>query len=184
MAEVLRSFDGTVSDGGHTYAPRVIGRQAEDGMWEGWLEFVPVGGSADVLATGVESRQPERGHLLYWATGLTAVYVEGAFRRARDPVAITVRLEGPPATEAPAPRPVVVAAPPPAAEPILDPFEIGSRNLDILRQELTALNRPRLLNIIAAYDLNAGGEDIGWMTDAQLVTFIVTAVEAILVQGG
>ena len=39
-------------------------------------------------------------------------------------------------------------------EPVLDPFEIGARNLDVLRQELTALNRPRLLNIIDAYDLN------------------------------
>jgi hypothetical protein len=65
---------------------------------------------------------------------------------------------------------------------VLDPFEIGGRSLDVLRQELTALNRPRLLNIIAAFDLNPGGEDVSWMTDAQLMTFIVTAVEAQLMQ--
>ncbi len=71
---------------------------------------------------------------------------------------------------------------PPLPTPVLDPFEIGARNLDILRQELTALNRPRLLNIIAAYDLNPGGEDISWMSDAQLVHFIVVAVDTQLPQ--
>ena len=68
------------------------------------------------------------------------------------------------------------------AEPILDPFEIGGRNLDILRQELTALNRPRLQTIIAGYDLNPAGEDISWMTHAQLVHFIVVAVDTQLPQ--
>ena len=67
-------------------------------------------------------------------------------------------------------------------EPVLDPFDIGARNLDVLRQELTALNRPRLLNIIAAFDLNPAGEDIEWMTTAQLVHFIVVAVDAQLPQ--
>ena len=65
---------------------------------------------------------------------------------------------------------------------VLDPFEIGERNLDILDQELRALNRPRLQNIITAYDLNPGGEDVSWMTDAQLVRFIVVAVETQLAQ--
>ena len=60
---------------------------------------------------------------------------------------------------------------------MLDPFEAGGRSLDILRQELGALNRPRLVNIIAAYDLNPGGEDIAWLSDSQLAHFIVTAVE-------
>jgi hypothetical protein len=60
---------------------------------------------------------------------------------------------------------------------VLDPFEIGARNIDILRQELTALNRPRLLNIISAFDL-AGDVDVTQMTDSQLVGFIVAAVEA------
>jgi hypothetical protein len=71
---------------------------------------------------------------------------------------------------------------PASPEAVLDTFEIGSRSLDVLRQELGALNRPRLLNIIAAYDLNPAGEDISWMTDAQLVTFIVTATEVQLLK--
>jgi hypothetical protein len=43
-------------------------------MWEGWIEFVPSDGGGDVLVTPVESRQPERQHLVYWATGLSQVY--------------------------------------------------------------------------------------------------------------
>jgi hypothetical protein len=70
----------------------------------------------------------------------------------------------------------------PGPEPVLDPFEIGSRNLDLLRQELTALNRPRLLNIIDAHDLNPGNENIDWMSAAQLVHFIVVAVDMQLPQ--
>ena len=63
-------------------------------------------------------------------------------------------------------------------EPVLDPFEVGRRNLDILRQELHALDRPRLLNIIAAFDLNPASKDVMALSDEQLVTFIVVAVEA------
>jgi hypothetical protein len=62
-------------------------------------------------------------------------------------------------------------------EPVLDPFEVGSRSLDVLAQELGALGRARLLNIIAAYELNPAREDLAWMTDAQLIMFIVKAVE-------
>jgi hypothetical protein len=67
---------------------------------------------------------------------------------------------------------------------VLDPFEIGARSLDVLKQELGALNRPRLLNIIAAYTLNPAGTDLSCMTDHQLVHFIVTAVEAHMLSHG
>jgi hypothetical protein len=65
---------------------------------------------------------------------------------------------------------------------VLDPFDVGGRSLDVLRQELGALNRPRLLNIIAAFELNAANEDLSWMSDAQLARFIVVAVETRLLQ--
>jgi hypothetical protein len=86
-----------------------------------------------------------------------------------------------PVSDAPAER-VVVPAAPPAPTAVLDPFDVGERSLDILAQELRALNRPRLLNIIAAHGLNPAGEDLAWMTDAQLARFIVVAVDAQLVQ--
>lgn len=178
MAEVFAAFDAPVSDELGEYRAQAVGRRAEDGMWEGWVEFIPVDGSTEVLATPVESRQPEREHLAYWATGLTPVFLEGALHRARRPVKVRVRTVELPATDAPAPRPATVSrVMPPGPEPVLDPFEIGGRNIDQLRQELHALNRPRLLNIISAFELNPGREDLSWMTDHQLVHFIVVAVE-------
>ena len=179
MAEVLVSFDQPVRDELGEFHARAVGRRADDRMWEGWIEFTPIDGGADVLVTGVESRQPEREHLVYWATGLTPIFLEGALHRARRPVTVRVRPVEIPVSTEPKPRdPVVARVMPPGPEPVLDPFEVGGKNLDILRQELGALNRPRLLNIIAAFDLNPGGEDISWMSDRQLIQFIVTAVDA------
>jgi hypothetical protein len=182
MAELLVAYEQPVRDSGGEYLARAVGRQAADGMWEGWLEFVPAGGRGAVLVSAVESRQPEHAHLVYWATGLTPVYLEGALHRARHPLTVRVRTEPAPLSDAPAPREVAETAAPVRPEPVLDPFEVGARNLDILRQELSALNRPRLLNIILAYDLNPAGEDITWMSDAQLVHFIVVAVDTQLPQ--
>lgn len=180
MAEVLLSFDAPVTDESGTYHARVVGRGADDGMWEGWLEFDPIDHTAETLIGPVESRQPEREHLTYWATGLTPVYLEGALRRARRPILVRTRVAEEPVSDAPAPRAVVVPVSPHVLrrEAVLDPFEVARQSgLEVLDQELHALNRPRLLNIIADYELNPGSEDIGWMTDAQLVRFIVVAVE-------
>ena len=183
MAEVLVTFEEPVRDKIGGYQARAIGRLAEDRMWEGWIEFVPLDGTAEVIVSGVESRQPEREHLIYWATGLTPVFLEGALRRAKTPLNVRVRAVEIPHSHEPAVRDVTVTrVMPPGPEPVLDPFDIGSRNIDQLRQELGALNRPRLLNIIAAYDLNPAGKDIDWMSDAQLATFIVVAVETQLGQ--
>jgi len=183
MAEVLVSFDAPVRDAFGEYHARAVGRRATDGMWEGWLEFIPIDGSTDVLVSGVESRQPEHEHLTYWATGLTPIYLEGALHRARSPITVRVRSVEVPLSNAPAARAVTVTRTvPPGPEPVLDPFEIGSRSLDILRQELGALHRPRLLNIISAFDLNPASEDVSWMSDAQLAHFIVVAVDTQLMQ--
>jgi len=178
MAEVLVSFDQPVRDELGEYHARAVGRLGDGGMWEGWVEFTPIDGSTEVLVTGVESTQPERAHLEYWATGLTPIFLEGALKRARRPVTVRVRPVEVPVFDAPKRRdPVVARGMAPGPEPVLDPFEIGGRNLDQLRQELGALNRPRLVNIIAAFDLNPGNEDLSWMSDRQLGQFIVTAVE-------
>ncbi len=184
MAELFRSFDQPIRHSTGLYTARIVGRGAADGMWEGWLEFVPIApADADVIASSVESRQPAREHLDYWAQGLTMVYAEGSLERALHPLTVRARIAEAPATDPPAPR--IVAGAPRAIgpEPVLDPFEVGGRNLDILAQELGALNRPRLINIIAAYDLNSGGQDVSRMTDPQLLAFIVAAVEARLPQG-
>ena len=176
MAELLASYDTPVNHKTGRYHARAVGRQAEDGMWDGWFEFEPMDTDAPVVVGSIESRQPEFHDLTYWATGITPIFLEGALERALHPLTVQVKVDAP-VSDAPAPRmhPVRTRALKPDA--VLDPFEIGERNLDVLQQELGALNRPRLLNIIAAYDLNPSGEDVTWMTDAQLITFIVTAVE-------
>ena len=176
MAELLASFDGPVSHKTGRYHARAVGRQAEDGMWEGWFEFEPTDSDAPVVVGSVETRQPEFHDLTYWATGITPIFLEGALDRALHPLTVQVKVDNPVSTQ-PAARMHPVRTRTPRPEAVLDPFEIGGRSLDVLQQELGALNRPRLLNIIAAYDLNPSGEDVTWMTDAQLITFIVTAVE-------
>ena len=166
MAEVLRTFDTPLHTGDGAYRARVIGRHAADGMWEGWLEFVPESGPATPIVTAVESRQPEREHLVYWASGLSTVYAEGALARALRPLTVRTRIVETPVSQAP------------ARHPVLDPFDIGSRNLDILEQELGALDRPRLLDIVANWRLNSGGVDLTELSDRQLVQLIVAAVES------
>jgi len=88
MSELLLTYAEPIVDSGGTYVARAVGRQAPDRMWEGWIEFLPVNGEGGVLVSGVESRQPEREHLVYWATGLSPVYLEGALHRARAPVTV------------------------------------------------------------------------------------------------
>lgn len=180
MAEVLVDFETPVTHGSDTYRARAVGRPAGH-MWEGWLEFIPRNGSG-VVVSGVESTQPERDHLIYWATGLTPIYLQGALVRALKPATVRVRVIEEPLSDGPATKVVHRTLATNTPEPVLDPFEIGGRSLDVLRQELGALNRPRLLNIIAAFELNGSGEDLAWMSDLQLVTFIVTAVDAQLAQ--
>ena len=185
MAQVLRTFDEPIRDASGAYHARVVGRLAADGMWEGWLEFVPEDGrTSEPLVSPAESRQPEYEHLAYWATGLTPVYAAGALSRAKSPIAVRTRIVETPLSEAPAKKSVTTTVREPFSgpAPILDPFEVGARSLDILAQELGALGRARLLHIIAGYHLNPSGEDLSWMTDAQLIRFITTAVETRLSQ--
>jgi len=176
MAEVLRSFDEEIRHSSGTYHPRVVGRYAPDKMWEGWLEFVPANGG-DVVVSAVESRQPERSHLEYWAQGLTVVYAEGSLERALHPITVRTRTVEIAASDAPARR-VVKVPQQSGPRPILDPFEVGERSLDVLAQELRALGRARLLHIIAAYHLSSAAVDLTRMSDEELITLIVMRVEA------
>src|SRR5215217_6166624 len=136
MAEVLVTFETPVGDEFGTYQARAIGRLGDDRMWQGWIEFIPIDRHQPVLVTPVETTQPERQHLVYWATGLTPIYLEGALKRARNPTTVHVRVASEPVSKEPARRPVVYEPSVPPVEPVLDPFAIGARNLDILRQEL------------------------------------------------
>lgn len=66
MAEVLVQFDRPLSDGeGRTYLVRICGREADDGLWEGWIDFDPQDGGT-TLRTPQETEQPNR---VDWSTG-------------------------------------------------------------------------------------------------------------------
>jgi hypothetical protein len=82
VSEVLVEFDSLlVARDGTGWTPRACGGIADDGLWEGWIEFASTDGTAHVR-TPRETEQPNREDLAYWATGLTQVYLEGALRRA------------------------------------------------------------------------------------------------------
>jgi hypothetical protein len=127
------------------------------GLWEGWIEFVPVSDSADALASGRETTQPNRTNLEKWAQGLTKVYLEGALARSfwlAEPMsALPVTDFESPRFTAPTPRAATPSPLPPAqrARPILNPFEVYAQGEEILRGELNALSRDHLDNIVAAY---------------------------------
>jgi len=180
MAEILRTFDEPVRDQSGSYYARVVGRLAADRMWEGWLEFISEDATQpEPLTTAIESRQPERDHLEYWASGLTPVYAEGALSRARRPVTVRTRIIEEPLSDRPAVKSATRIVREVADQPsILNPFDVGSRSLDVLAQELGALGRGRLLRMVAVYELNPGHVDLSRMTDSQLIRFIVTGVQA------
>ena len=83
MPEVLVKFDEPISNPhGAMYFAEAVGRRREDGLWEGWLEFLGVNESAPLKVSGRETTQPNRADLDYWAQGLSKVYLEGALARA------------------------------------------------------------------------------------------------------
>jgi hypothetical protein len=84
MEELIHEFASEVADAdGHVYNARAIGRPRRGRtVWEGWLEFAPVGGGGMVRRSPVETTQPNREALAYWAGGIEPVYLEGALERA------------------------------------------------------------------------------------------------------
>ena len=66
---------------GVPYTAAVMGSLAEDGLWDGFIELRGEDGST--LTTPLETRQSNLADLVYWSTGLSEVYLEGALSRAR-----------------------------------------------------------------------------------------------------
>jgi hypothetical protein len=181
MAEVLTEFETSIRDeNGREYIVRACGRECADGHWEGWLEFVPFDGGI-VVRSGRETTQPNRIDTEYWATGLTPIYLEGALRRALEPVQIVERtIDLRPAYDGPAPdRPLVSVSGSRTvrARPVLNPFEVYQQGEDILRGQLSALDAPRLRDIIRGYSLNAGDTtELMRVSEAELTDTIIAAV--------
>ena len=84
MPEVLLQFSTPVAGpDGRLYEARAIGAETADGLWNGWIEF-SAGDGGELVATDRETTQPNRTDTVYWATGLTHIYLEGALIRALD----------------------------------------------------------------------------------------------------
>ena len=162
MAKVLAEFaEHIASDEGVVYRAQASGAQMPDGRWEGWVEFIPVAGGTPVR-TPRETTQPNHRDAVYWASGITGVYLEGALSRALKP-RVHVPVSSPkPVFDEPAPdtiRPADVpvatrAVDVPVADAVLDPFEVHAYGEPFLRAKLSALAPRHLVDIIVAYDLS------------------------------
>lgn len=178
MAEILVEYE-TVMKGsdGTDWIARSAGRQASDQMWEGWIEFTPVSGNKQPLRSPCESRQPNRTDLVYWATGLTPVYLEGAFARAIGaPLVRQVPAKGRPIFDGPAEATAEVATAAPTAEPTFDPYAVYAQGEMILVDQLRALDLHRLRDIAIAYELMDLPTMDSLTTREQLAAAIAAAV--------
>jgi hypothetical protein len=85
MPELIHEHMTLVQDSrGINYKALVYGEERRDGTWVGWIEFHPLSRDAQARSTGAETSQPDKPALVYWATGLEPVYLEGALERARQ----------------------------------------------------------------------------------------------------
>jgi hypothetical protein len=149
----------------------------DGGLWQGWIEFVPIGDGGDPVRSARETTQPNRQDTVYWATGLTPVYLQGALRRALHPmVRPAAPRPEPPIFGEPA-EPVVTSGN--GVEAVLDPFSIYQKGEPLLRRQLSALAGWHLVNIIRKYHLSA--EDPALLArrePAALVEVIVAGVRS------
>jgi hypothetical protein len=70
-----------------------------------------------------------------------------------------------------------------ASAAVIDPFESIRLGQDVLRTQLLPLTRAELLTVISSHDLNPAGVSLVRLSTSQLITFIVTAAEAQILQG-
>ena len=177
MAQTVAQFDTPIVHNTARYLARVCGRQREDGLWEGWIEFENVATGA-VLRSVRETTQPNLTDLAYWATGLTPVYLEGALTRTLEPPkSAPAASVPPPYYDGPAERRVAEHGWP---ESILNPFSVYDKNPDLLAQELTALRAWHLRQIIRDYHLvDEGTIRIENMTEPELGSLIMQRVRAL-----
>jgi hypothetical protein len=77
-----RVYDyGLIEADGRLYRARTYGAIEPDGTWGGWLVFFPLDGAL-AISTDRETTQASFADLRIWAEGLSAVYLDGAVRRA------------------------------------------------------------------------------------------------------
>ncbi len=175
MAEVLVQFADPVGDeSGRFYTARACGAEMPGGLWQGWIEFIPADGRPP-LRTGRETTQPNRADTEYRATGLTAVYLEGALQRALKPLRLAPEpVVPPPMFDEPA---ELAQDPEPPREGILNPFSVYRKGEGLLRSQLAALSAWHLVNIVRAHALSDQSHArLSLMPEAELIEIIVAGV--------
>lgn len=96
MERLLQEFEKPITDqSGTVYRVHLFGRSRPADTWQGWLVFERLS-DGQRFATGVETTQPNAEAVVYWASGLTNAYFDGALDRALRPAgAETFPLEAP-----------------------------------------------------------------------------------------
>lgn len=176
MAEVLVEYsDPVTSKEGRTFIARACGAELDDSRWQGWIEFVPFDGGRPIRS-GRETTQPNRTDTVYWATGLTPVYLEGSLDRALNPLPKhTPSTPQPPSFQAPAAATGDHAR---VRESVLNPFSVYRKGESLLRNQLSALSAWHLVNIIEVYGLSEQGRtNLEATPEPVLVELIVAAVQ-------
>lgn len=133
MDTVLEQFDSVLRDkGGETYRVFLYGRSRPHDTWQGWLVFVRErdGRSFD---TSVETTQPNREAMRYWATGLTDTYLDGALGRALVPP----------------PAPAVDTIMPPMIQHGVDSIDREERRREIERDILAVFSAAKAKKLLA-----------------------------------
>ena len=177
MAEVLVEFPESVLSADKTpYRAQACGAPTKQGIWEGWVEFIPIAGGAPVRSPR-ETTQPNRIDAEYWASGLSPTYLEGALVRAlRRPIAKTVTSPRP-RFDTPAPEFVNAEVRETRVHAVLDPFSVFAKGEALLRRELGALSAWHLVNIILSYGLDDRPESVlNELSQAELIDLIVSEV--------
>jgi hypothetical protein len=177
MAAVLAQFAEPVKGSdGRVYRAQACGAPTPDGVWEGWIEFEPHDGGTPVRSPR-ETTQPNGRDAAYWASGLTAIYLEGALSRALNPIVRRTPVAPEPLFDRPAPELTIPARPVVGAEAVLDPFSVFEKGEVLLRKELGALSSWHLVNIIRAYRLSPEPLDVlNRLPGAALTDLIVEGV--------
>jgi hypothetical protein len=180
MATVLAQFaEPILSSSRVRYRAQACGAATHDGMWEGWIEFIPLDGGASMRSPR-ETTQSKKEDAIYWASGLSPTYLEGALDRAlRGPIERPVQDMGRPRFDSPAPEFTAAEGASGEAHAILDPFSVYEKGEELLRKELRALSAWHLVNIISAYHLSEQPPPVlNQLPQAALIDLIVAEARA------
>ena len=175
MAEVLVEYsDVVITAGTRRYTARAVGGPVASGQWQGWLEFIDLD-SGEAIRSPRETTQPNKTDTVYWATGLTPVYLDGALNRALHPnVRPQPRAAATPVFDGPAPDLVPEE---PAPDSILNPFSVYRKGEALLRRQLGAFSVWHLVNIVRDHELSdLPAATLNAMRAADLIELIVGAV--------